>query len=248
MDNFDPPEANNINVGKINIQNKSAENNSNIDNEINEQEFYKNIQLPQSVIDAEQGVDDDNISTPSNDDSNQKVVPKKYNMFDLYWIYNTKLFDESGTKNILSDEEPDFIFITYNMNFGNLRVHFKKAPKEAFKNHIVFRNNMFHLIAGTIYPSSCYKIINSDDSSPIVCMEQLINETGEEWERNRPLTRITHSRETNELFMEIFDVENEKRYFYNFADWHYKLIIDSLSFVISDGFKLRGQKVLQEGV
>jgi len=162
------------------------------------------------------------------------VVKSKYNIFDMFWLINEEIFDDL---NNLEPNQAHFVSISFNMDFGNLKVTLCNLTDEALDNHVLFRQHMTTLISGTIYPSSAFRILNSKEDS-FVCMEQLINKTGEAWQKERPMVQINRREDNYECV--ITNPLNNNTYKYIFKDWQKDAFEHSLKYVYNQGLQLRG--------
>ena len=109
----------------------------------------------------------------------------KYNIIDLFWLhYETP----SDNKN-----EAQFVQISYNIDFGNLKINFYDIPKNAVQENIVFHKSLKLIVSGTIYPSSCIQM-DSLEECEFTCIEQLINNTGEQWQKERPICILSKTK------------------------------------------------------
>lgn len=235
------PKANMIQSGNQNPQyNYENTNNQNIEEEpeIIEPEFVKetmqngiNYDEPNEV----HNIKDEIIENPNN---NQSI--KKYNIIDLFWLIDERTFTEE-----LPNHFADFVDISYNMDFGNLKITFCRLTEEAIDNHVVFRKSVKTLVSGTIYSSSAYRIMNSKDEISFVCMEQLINKTGESWQKQRPMIQVEKKDFSSGICYEMV-IHGENSYKYLFKDWQKEALEHSLNFVYNKGFELRGQCTMRK--
>ncbi|HKL43794.1 MAG TPA: hypothetical protein VJ892_00780 [Candidatus Absconditabacterales bacterium] len=165
-----------------------------------------------------------------------QIIKSKYNIFDMFWLVNEDIFEDI---NKLEENQVHFISISYNMDFGNLKLTLCNLTEEAIDNHVLFRQHMTTLISGTIYPSSAFRILNSNEHE-IICMEQLINKTGEAWQKERPMVQVNKYDSKYECI--IINPLNNKSYKYIFKDWQKNAFEHSLKYIYNEGFQLRGQK------
>ena len=169
-----------------------------------------------------------------------QVQKSTYHIMDLFWLIN----DKYKNPETMSDGESQFITISYNMDFGNLRVAMYKIPEEAIHQNVIFQQSLTRLIAGTIYPSSCLKYGNCGFShEPIVCIEQLINNTGEQWQRERPITYMYKQEQMTKLV--IMDPVKQEKFFFDFKDWQLEAFNNACQFVYTQGFQLHGQNIIR---
>lgn len=167
------------------------------------------------------------------------VIKSKYNIIDLFWLVDDQVFADISK---LDQDQAHFMSIGYNMDFGNLRVTLCKLTKESIDNHVVYRQSMQTLVSGTIYPSSAFRILNSSESK-VVCIEQLINRTGEKWQEERPTVQI-NTKDNYECL--ITDPLSSRTYKYTFNEWQTKAFKHSLEYTFEQGLQLRGKACLMK--
>lgn len=170
----------------------------------------------------------------------QQIQKSTYHIMDLFWLINSNY----KNKELLKDGEAEFITVSFNMDFGNLRIAMYSIPEDALHQNVVFQQSLKRLVAGTIYPASCMKITSQCNSdNPIVCMEQLITNTGEQWQRERPITVVHKSDEL--IKVEIIDPSANNKFFFNFSNWQLESFINACQFVYTQGFQLHGQNIIR---
>jgi len=172
-----------------------------------------------------------------NNGDNQPLpeIKTKYNIIDLFWLINEEIFDNPTI-------QVHFVDISYNMDFGNLKVTFFKVPEDAIDNHILYKNSLNLLVSGTIYPSSAFRFMNSNEND-ITCMEQLITKTNELWQKQRPMVHIEKGKD--EIKLTIYNHDGDQ-FTYNFIDWQKEAFEYSLKFIYDRGFELRGNCTIRK--
>jgi len=217
------PKANLIQSGNQNpiyINNEEPEiMNNNEEPEIEEPEFVKEI-----IQNNGQQLEEPKQETKT-----------KYNIIDLFWLINENIFEEPKI-------QVHFVEISYNIDFGNLKITLFKVPDDAIDNHVLYRNSLNILISGTIYPSSAFRILNSQEND-IVCMEQLITKTNELWQKQRPMVQV--QKDENSIKLIIYN-HNGEQFTYIFTDWQKEVFEHSLKFIYNQGFNLRGNNVIRK--
>lgn len=183
---------------------------------------------------------------------------KKYNIVNLFWLLHESRLSFKNNK-----EWADLLTISFNIDFGNLRLEFLKTNDNSIINDAcLFLNTSTRLCNSTIYPSSAFKIVtkynqflnyikvnHSQKIEPIKisCIEELINNTNEQWQYERPITSVYLMYENNiiGITLEIKStVENIPTYYYSLTDWQIDCFIYSLEFIYKEGFNLKGKKTL----
>ena len=184
-----------------------------------------------------------NAPTPTNESDIQKInyqslnKTKNYHIVDMFWL------NYEGIKTIKEDSNlVEFVIISYNLDFGNLRISFYQIPDNAIYNNIVFNQSLKLLVAGTIYPTSAFKAIYIKE--PFTCIEQLIIRNNEKWEKERPITAIQNTSidENNLSFIiAITNVVDNQQFIYEFKDWQAKSLYSCLEHTYKQGLIMRGQ-------
>lgn len=172
-------------------------------------------------------------SNTNNKLSQLTELKPKYNIIELFCLVDDEIFFE--------EKQVHLTDLSFNLDFGNLKITYYKIPPDAIEDHVIFKTSMNTLISGTIYPSSAFRIMNSEEKS-IVCMEQLINKTNEQWQRERPMVKVIKN--PDNTYSVIIYNHNKNSYQYDFKDWQKQAFENSLEFVYNQGFNLRGQKIL----
>lgn len=155
----------------------------------------------------------------------------KYQIFDIFWLFYPGLFVQPPK---LTIGQAHAAIISFNIAFGNLRVSLYNITQDTFKNNVAFLSNMQRLVSGTIYPSSAFSIYNSPRISTI-CIEQLIQSTGADWQQNRPICRVDKAE--TKIRITIDDSRNGK-YFYDFEGWQRDAFLYACQFAYTKGLYL----------
>lgn len=168
-----------------------------------------------------------------------KTQKKDYTIMSLFWLYNEKLFDKNSK---FYENEAQFCTISYNCNFGNVRLDYYDIPQTAIKGHVVFLNLLNKKISGTIYPASLFKI-KCLKIGAFTCMEQLVTHTGEEWQSQRPVCQI--KKLENSILLGISDHTGLSSV-YEFKDWQYHAFMHCVNFALNQGLQLFGQQLISK--
>ena len=215
----------------------------------------------QEEMNTEQFIDQ-NYQSPEpvhqeNHDTYERPEPKaKYHIIDLFWLDNKKnpgqridnysyqdlinagwtheqiQADSKWSKTLPESYHPNeaqYVTISYNIDFGNLRINFYKSLEL--------------IIAGTIYPSACFQLLESNEDCEIIATEQLLTYTGEDWQKERPMCVL--NRTNNEIKLTIKDTKSNNDTFFVFKDWQRKAFEKALRYTYNEGLQLRGMNTLQ---
>lgn len=169
---IDIPEAVSIQIG--NTEEVIDNNTSIITEEVNSNE---EIIIPSN--DVEIPYADDQFQS-----FDEQLIKKqqKYNIFDLFWIFDKDYKELTDTNNAHG------IIISYNVDFGNLRIDFYKHSKTSIQDNIIFQQELDRIANIVIYPYDAYNILehcymynDNFKAKEITCTHQLISNTKEKW-------------------------------------------------------------------
>lgn len=241
---IDIPKSNSMQIGNNNTEYFINENNQNsADQQINENHDYI---IPESDNIFNDNFDQSNcprISPPPVFEEEHQRQKPKYNIMDLYWLISPYYRSQDYR---FEENEAQLVIISYNMDFGNLRIALCRIPDIAIYNATIFLQKTKRLIAGTVYPVSCFRILhnyNKNIQDKFTCVEQLFDDTGEKWQKERPLTSFEIY--NNKIILNILNAVNNSNFFYRFeTDFHLSCFLDSLNFVIDKGRLLHGNNII----
>lgn len=174
-----------------------------------------------------------------NSSMNSMKQKTPYHIIDLFWFINPNL----SNRQEFPVEESHFCQVSYNIDFGNIKITLFKIPNGALQGHVIFLMSLLRLTSGTIYPSSLFKLINESEKnqspnelSTFTCLEQLVVKTGEPWQSNRPVCTFQVN---SDIILTITD-KNSGQFYYKFSDWQKKAIIHAAKFATNQGYVLTG--------
>lgn len=175
------------------------------------------------------------FSTPT---SNVQNKSNKYQIVDIFWLLNQKYYNNDKP---LQEHEAQFVVVSFNITFNNLRVSFFNLTQGSIQGNVAFLSKMQRTVSGTIYPASAFHVVNDIRISKI-CLEQLWQATGEAWQQNRPICKI----EKNEKIIRLTIQDNQNgTYFYDFTGWQREAFIYACQFVYTTGLFLCAQNALK---
>ena len=168
----------------------------------------------------------------------EKSIPEKvnknYKIQNLFWLLNPKIL--SGGE--LDSTESMFCTISFNIDFGNLRIQFLNLEKDTcIKKNVFFLNEMTPLIDGVIYQTDCYRILTETNNSFYI-FENLITFTNEDWQHKRPLLHIEKTPSYIKLCMENYN--GTIKYNYVFNDYQKEIFLYACKYAITTGLQLTG--------
>lgn len=176
----------------------------------------------------------------------QEFVPpvqnnqSKYKIFDLFWMLNPKFYAKPAQQPVSG--EAHFIVMSFNIDFGNLRVSMFNLNSNSIQNNIVYLKNLKRTVSGTIYPATAFNAFTSARLST-TCLEQLFEQIpGASWQQERPVCTIGKNEE-----LIRFTVKDPKfgTYFYDFTGWQREAFLHACNFTFTKGFELMAQQHLK---
>lgn len=164
---------------------------------------------------------------------------EKYKILDLFWLLNPK-YSKTPQPEQPIQKEAHFVVLSFNINFGNLRISFFDLTQNSIVGNVAFLGNMKRTVSGTIYPMAAFNIIRKVRLD-MVCMEQLFQDTGAEWQHSRPVCQI----QKDEAHIRLI-VRDPKfgSYFYDFIDTQKEVFLLACQYVYTKGFDLMAQNML----
>jgi len=163
----------------------------------------------------------------------------KYKIMDLFWMINPKFYNKQQP----NQNEAHFVIISYNIDFGNIRISFFNLTSNSIQNgNIIFLENLKRTVSGTIYPATAFNAISSPKLATI-CLEQLFRQIpGATWQQERPVCTI----EKNEELLR-FSIKDPKSgsHFYDFSGWQREAFLHACNFAVTQGFTLMAQQQLK---
>ena len=168
---------------------------------------------------------------PSMNPGEPKEV-NKYNILNMFWLMNPKMFNGKD----LLENECHFVTISFNINFGNIRIEFGNMTQESMHNHLICLNKINRFANATIYPTAMFEIISGKEE--VTCYEQIITFTGEDWQTKRPFCQI-HKQPDDSLIMSI------DKNVYQFMGEQKDMFLYSLKFALNQGMLLSGQNIIK---
>ena len=160
-----------------------------------------------------------------------------YSIQSLFWLLSPKFKKEKDPN------EADFCTVSFNIDFGNIRIELYNITKEtAIQKHVLFLSEMDRLINATIYPGTCFQVANSE-TIDVLAMEQLINFTGEAWQTERPACRITKTKDETKLT--LHDYVKNKTVFYILTEQQKVMFDYACKYAVTTGAQLVGMKKIK---
>jgi hypothetical protein len=167
----------------------------------------------------------------------QPTTNQKYAIIDLFWLINQKFY--ATPKQAPAANEAHFVILSFNLDFGNMRISFFNLQNNSIQGNIIYLENCKRTVSGTIYPSTAFNIFNSQRLST-VCLEQLFKQVpGATWQQERPICTV----QKHETAIR-FNIKDPKygEYFYDFTGWQREAFLHACNFTFNKGFELSAQK------
>ena len=162
---------------------------------------------------------------------------EKYKILDMFWLLNPKYI----AKQVFNRNEAQFVILSYNINFGNLRISFFELTPKSIQGTVVFLSEMKRTVSGTIYPISSLNIVRKTKLD-MMCIEQLFQDTGADWQHNRPMCQI--QKNENQIRLTVKDPKLGQ-YFYDFIDVQKDAFLYACQFTYTKGYDLMAQNMLK---
>ena len=153
----------------------------------------------------------------------------KYKILNLFWLINPKAY--SG--DTMLDGEVHFTTISYNVNFGNLRIELSSMANDSIVGQMICLNKVNRLVNATIYPTAMFQVVSNVPE--VFCMEQIINYNNSDWQNNLKPAKFN----TSEKGI-ILTIENSC---YEFIDWQKEVLLYACKFGLNQGLTLTGQNL-----
>jgi hypothetical protein len=156
-----------------------------------------------------------------------------YNIINMFWLVNPKAY--SGEAYLTN--EVHFVTISYNINFGNLRIEVCNMSNESIKDQLICLNKIQKLTNGTVYPSAMFQLVCKIPE--VICYEQIINYDGSDWQNKvNPVKFVTT--EKGSIVMAI------GQHVYEFAGWQKEALLYACKFALKEGMMLSGEATFKK--
>ncbi len=193
--------------------------------------------IDKNLEEIQKSISNIDAPTPTNESEISKNTyyndKKNYHIIDIFWLNYEGDESVKDNKNLV-----EFIIISYNIDFGNLKINLYQIPNNAVDGNVVFNQSLKLLVSGTIYPSSCFKTLNYFE--PFNCIEQLIIRNNEKWEKERPIVAIYNNKDDDKINLKITNVIDKEDYYYVFEGWQKEAFEKCLKYTYEQGLNLRG--------
>ena len=153
----------------------------------------------------------------------------KYRILNLFWLINPKAYSGDA----MLDGEVHFTTISYNVNFGNLRIELSSMANDSIVGQMICLNKVNRLVNATIYPTAMFQVVSNVPE--VFCMEQIINYNNSDWQNNLKPAKFNASEKGI-----ILTIENSC---YEFTDWQKEALLYSCKFGLNQGVTLTGQNL-----
>lgn len=157
----------------------------------------------------------------------------KYNIINMFWLINPKVYSQEA----MLPNEVHFVTISFNINFGNLRVEVCNMSNDSIKDHLICLNKIQRLTNGTVYPSGMFQIVCK--LPEVSCFEQIINYEGSDWQNKiNPVKFVTN--EKGSIVMSI------AQHVYEFVGWQKEALLYACKFGLNQGMVLTGESTFKK--
>jgi hypothetical protein len=154
---------------------------------------------------------------------------QKYQILNMFWLINPKAYSNEEMK----AGEANFASISYNVNFGNLRVELCNMTQESIVNQMICLNKINRLLSATVYPAAMFQVVSGVPE--VFCMEQIINYNNADWQNNLKGAKFN----TDEKGITLGIAEH----CYEFAGWQKEALLYACKFGLNQGLVLSGENL-----
>lgn len=167
----------------------------------------------------------------SQQNSAQKEYIKKYNIVDMYWLINQKLFNNEK----LNKDEVALLTIGYNADFNNLRFVFYEANPKTFNETSILKHETKQITSVNIFSETAQKILFNVHSKKFKDefsnFERVFTASSgtNDWKPNP--TQIEMNIPSNIILKTKF---NNAIYSFTFLDWQIQAFLNAMKFM-TDG-------------
>lgn len=171
------------------------------------------------------------ISQPIKEQHFQKDYVKKYNIVDLYWLVNQKLFNSQK----LNKDEVALLIIGYNTDFNNLRISFHEANAKSFTQTSILKYETKQIATINLFSETAQKILYNVQTKKfkdeVSNFERLFspNVGNNDWKPNP--SQITLDIPNNIILQTKY---NNTLYSFTLLDWQIQAFLNAMKFM-TDG-------------
>jgi hypothetical protein len=159
----------------------------------------------------------------------QQQQQQKYQILNMFWLINPKAYSNEEMK----AGEANFASISYNVNFGNLRIELCNMTQDSIVNQMICLNKINRLLSATIYPAAMFQVVSNVPE--VFCMEQIINYNNADWQNNLKGAKFN----TSETGVILTIAEH----CYEFTGWQKEALLYSCKFGLNQGLVLSGENL-----
>ncbi len=173
-----------------------------------------------------------NTSAPSFN-APQNKSENKYQILNMFWLINPKVYSGEA----MLPNEVHFVTISFNINFGNLRIEVCNMTKESIKEHLVCLNKIQRLSNGTVYPTAMFQLVCK--TPEVACMEQVINYDGSDWQNKiNPVKFVTNANGNITMYI--------AQHCFEFTGWQKEALLYACKFGLNQGMVLSGENIIKK--
>lgn len=157
----------------------------------------------------------------------------KYSILNMFWLVNPKAYIKDAQ---MLPGETHFMAISFNINFGNLRLEVSNMSADSIKGQLICLNKMQRLVSGTVYPSAMFQLVSKIPE--VICYEQIINYEGSDWQNK--IAPVSFNTTTGGSI-----VASIGQHVYEFQGWQKEALIYACKFGLNQGMVLAGESVIK---
>lgn len=153
---------------------------------------------------------------------------KKYNIVDMYWLINNKLFN----KQKLDANEVALLSIGYNADFNNLRFVIHEINDKVFTESAILKHEAKVISSVNVFSETSAKVLNNIKrgiTEPVHNFERVFNANMiEQWKPNQASFEINKENGGSIILKILY---NNTTYSYMFTDWQIEVLISCFKFM-----------------
>jgi len=162
---------------------------------------------------------------------NNGGVKRKYKFVQMYVLVNSKLF-----ANLPLNGECAIMEITYNVDYGNLRLSFGNGKKETFDKTSIKLLNIDRITTVNVYPEVAEQILYNIDlekgtwSDTQIHMFERMLQGNANWSPNQTIIKINGNDQTISIATQPSNGNTQS---FTFSTWQVNALINSLKFLVN---------------
>lgn len=157
-------------------------------------------------------------------------VGKKYNIVDMYWLINNKLFENKK----LEKNEIALLTLGYNADFNNLRICLYEPNAKTFTEHAIFKTEAKQITSVNVFSETAHKVlamIAKGENCDVVNFERVFSNSQNGWTPSPSMFKVNLKEKNITLQVSHDNVT----YTYMFTDWQIQALMSVFKFMTNGG-------------